>query len=175
MTVSWGPMVSARLASGDVHRTAPLSAARLPASGRGDGADSRVRVSGGASGWQVRGKALETLLRGGPWEGPAGTRSPWKWADVVPITESGRVRRPVRPPQTRSGYQRLLFVFHQDSPRPPISYKFASCKQVRKDPAFGEIRDRVTVSRPGDASIFRCFGANSFPRDGMGHTQVSKL
>ncbi|CAI9175098.1 unnamed protein product [Rangifer tarandus platyrhynchus] len=59
-------------------------------------------------------------------------------------------------------YQRFLFIFNQDSPPTLFSYKFACCKQVCKDPFFGEIRVRMNTLRQGDASILRCFGANSF-------------
>lgn len=63
-----------------------------------------------------------------------------------------------------TSYQRFLFIFNQDSPLTLFSYKFACCKQVCKDPFFGEIRVRMNTLRQGDASILRCFGANSFSR-----------
>lgn len=65
---------------------------------------------------------------------------------------------------TQTSYQRFLFIFNQDSPPTLFSYKFACCKQVCKDPFFGEIRVRMNTLRQGDASILRCFGANSFSR-----------
>lgn len=62
---------------------------------------------------------------------------------------------------TRAAVPSFVFIFNQDYFF-LFSYQFASCKQVHKDPSFGEIRVRMNISRRGDASILRCFGANSF-------------
>lgn len=41
--------------------------------------------------------------------------------------------------------QRFVFIFNQDYFF-LFSYKFASCKQVHKDPSFGEIRVRMNIN-----------------------------
>lgn len=159
---------------------APVSAAGPhPPGGR---TAPRPGVPGGFGLAEPRGQVLETTLLPAPrrpWLGPAGmsSRSVMGWCcshrgvrslptqvcvDNTRALETVCTQTCSPSADTQTSYQRFLFIFNQDSPPTLFSYKFACCKQVCKDPFFGEIRVRMNTLRQGDASILRCFGANSF-------------